>query len=741
MNTNSFIKSAVLALVALTAIMPAMAYDFEEGGIYYDVVTDAGANVDAVAVTYLATSAESYQGDVVIPETITHDGKQYVVIGIGKSAFDNCPRLTNVTIPNTVQFINDYAFQRTSSLRSVVIPNSVTHLGRCAFWHSGLVTAVIGNSVPVIDEYCFQYCYQLTDVVIGSAVNYLAIKTFFDCYTLKEVTCLAPIPPDMYEWYSFDNSNYGNVTVHVLGSSMEAYKNHVYWGMFTKYASLTKATSLVLDQSLVTLNGGEQVQLKALVEPEDASSSVGWTSSDNNVATVNANGVVTAVGAGEAMISAATIDGSGLTAQCVVRVYSTSVQGDNVLTMLMSIDAESGMNLVLPVAMRNVAGISAVQCDIVLPEGIELAQEDGNYLIDVNKERLAESHVMNVRRLSSGAVRVLITSPVAEAFNGNDGELFELNLNVASGVAEGAYPVSLTKVVMADVNALTYYAPDVTSNVIVKSYIKGDANGDGMVNVGDYVAIANYILELKPEPFIFGAADVDGNQEINVGDLVGVTNLVMGIDDAPEVPEDSDPDPDPVKLCGSASSSGAQSTVTLDMSNTVELTALQLDLNIPAGMTLSSARLTNRGSSSHALKVVDLGDGHSRLLASSSMNDVLGGHEGTLLTLVLDGRASGDATLDVDHIMVAEQDMTTHLVKPFKVNADASGVKEINCDVRIYAQGESIVVETPVETTVDVILTNGMSRTLAAKPGQNVYPACRGIHIVRVAGQVAKLKI
>ena len=727
-------KRILMLFMMMSAMLPASmsAYDFEEGGIFYNV------NGNEATVTYEKENVGGYSGDVVISETVVHNGVEYAVTAIGNSAFANCHGMTSIEIPNSIVSIGSHAIRSCEKLQSVVIPNSVVSLGRCVF-HSctGLKSAVIGNSVPVIDEYCFQYCYQLTDVVIGSSVTYLAIKAFYYDYDLKNVTCLASTPPDMYEWYSFDDSNYGNVTVHVPGSSMEAYKNHVYWGMFTKYASLTKTTSLALDQSLVTLNGGEQVQLKALVEPEDASSSVSWTSSDNNVATVNANGVVTAVGAGEAMITAATLDGSGLTAQCVVRVYSTSVQGDNVLMMPLTVNAESGMNVVLPVAMRNVAGISAVQCDIFLPEGIELAQEDGNYLIDVNKERLANSHVMNVRRLSSGAVRVLITSPVAEAFNGNDGELFELNLNVASGVEDGAYPVSLTKVVMADVNALTYYAPDMTSNVIVKSYIKGDANGDGMVNVGDYVAIANYILELKPEPFIFGAADVDGNQEINVGDLVGVTNLVMGIDDAPEVPED--PEPDPVKLCGSASSSGAQSTVTLDMSNTVELTALQLDLNIPAGMTLSSARLTNRGSSSHALKVVDLGDGHSRLLASSSLNDVLGGHEGALLTLVLDGRASGDATLDVDHIMVAEQDMTTHLVKPFKVNADASGVKEINCDVRIYAQGESIVVETPVETTVDIILTNGMSRTLAAKPGQNVYPASRGIYIVRVASQVAKL--
>ena len=62
-------------------------------------------------------------------------------------------------------------------------------------------------------------------------------------------------------------------------------------------------------------------------------------------------------------------------------------------------------------------------------------------------------------------------------------------------------------------------------------------------------------------------------------------------------------------------------------------------------------------------------------------------------------------------------------------------------DVRINAQGEDIVVETPVEMPVEFIMTNGMSRTVTAKVGVNVYPAGHGIHIVRAAGQVAKLKI
>ena len=661
-----------------------------------------------------------------------------IVTEIGYKAFAYCYNLTSIEIPNSIVSIGSHAIRSCEKLQRVVIPNSVVSLGRCVF-HSctGLKSAVIGNSVPVVDEYCFQYCYQLSDVVIGSSVTYLAIKAFYYDYELKNVTCLAPTPPAMYEWYSFDDSNYGNVTVHVPGNAIDAYKADQYWGMFNKYVSLTMATGLTLDKSMVTLNGGEQVQLTANIEPADASGAVQWTTSNSNVATVNSSGMVTAVGAGEAVITAATLDGSGLTAQCVVRVNSTNVQGDNVLTVPSILYAESGMSCELPVTMRNIAGISALQCDIVLPEGIELAQENGNYLVDLNSERMAASHAMSIRQLSSGAVRLLITSTIAEPFSGNDGNLFVLHLNVARGVEEGVYPVALTNIVMADVNALTYHAPDVASNVVVKNSIKGDANGDGFIDVGDYVTTANYIMELNPEPFMFTAADVDENGSIDVGDLVGIINIIMG---EYEDNTNDDPDPGDIKMSGKCTVGSENSfTVTLELTNDMALTAWQMDVALPEGMTLQHAELTSRAAN-HYLVMNENGNEHVKLLASSPMNAEMLGNQGALLTLVLENNGIDD-DVSFDNIVVAEPDMTTHKVGAFKVNVNQSGIKEMSAAVRIYAQGEDIVVETPAEIPVELIMTNGMSRTVTAKAGVNVYPAGHGIHIVRAAGQVAKLKI
>jgi hypothetical protein len=55
----------------------------------------------------------------------------------------------------------------------------------------------------------------------------------------------------------------------------------------------------------------------------------------------------------------------------------------------------------------------------------------------------------------------------------------------------------------------------------------GDINGDGKVDVSDYIGIANHILGDTPEDFIMNAADVDENGVIDVSDYIGVANIIL----------------------------------------------------------------------------------------------------------------------------------------------------------------------------------------------------------------------
>jgi len=78
---------------------------------------------------------------------------------------------------------------------------------------------------------------------------------------------------------------------------------------------------LSLDKTEAELKNGETLQLTATIIPADATNqTLKWTSSEETVATVTEDGLVTAVGVGEVTITAETQDGSGLSASCVIDV-------------------------------------------------------------------------------------------------------------------------------------------------------------------------------------------------------------------------------------------------------------------------------------------------------------------------------------------------------------------------------------------------------------------------------------
>lgn len=82
-------------------------------------------------------------------------------------------------------------------------------------------------------------------------------------------------------------------------------------------------TGVALNKQSLTLAPTETETLVATISPADATDqSLRWRSSDSDVATVDANGKVTAAAEGTAVITVSTVDG-GFTAQCTVTVSGT----------------------------------------------------------------------------------------------------------------------------------------------------------------------------------------------------------------------------------------------------------------------------------------------------------------------------------------------------------------------------------------------------------------------------------
>ncbi|HMM32812.1 MAG TPA: Ig-like domain-containing protein [Clostridia bacterium] len=101
---------------------------------------------------------------------------------------------------------------------------------------------------------------------------------------------------------------------------------------------------------------GEQLQLKAKVMPlEAANASLTWASSDNEVATVDENGLVTSVGYGAAVITATANDGSGKAASLTVNIAYVAVEKITLNTSKLSLDGGESYLLISGVLPANAA--------------------------------------------------------------------------------------------------------------------------------------------------------------------------------------------------------------------------------------------------------------------------------------------------------------------------------------------------------------------------------------------------
>lgn len=58
--------------------------------------------------------------------------------------------------------------------------------------------------------------------------------------------------------------------------------------------------------------------------------------------------------------------------------------------------------------------------------------------------------------------------------------------------------------------------------------LKGDADGNGLVNMMDVTTVINYILSKPVTKFVFNNADVNEDKYINMNDVTGIINIILG---------------------------------------------------------------------------------------------------------------------------------------------------------------------------------------------------------------------
>lgn len=177
----------------------------------------------------------------------------------------------------------------------------------------------------------------------------------------------------------------------------------------------------------------------------------------------------------------------------------------------------------LRVELNNYTGITAVQFDMTLPEGYDVAASDF-----VKTERCS-SHNMSAINMEQNVWRVVLFSMNNALISGNSGPIINITMHPDANTEAGTFDVNIDDIIISDVNGVnktnvTSYATSFTTF----SYMLGDVNGDQSVNVLDVVTTVLYGLGGQPVSFVFAAADVNFDGNIDVLDIVGIVNISMG---------------------------------------------------------------------------------------------------------------------------------------------------------------------------------------------------------------------
>ena len=118
-------KHFIVTLFFIIACFTQYVYGIEIDGINYNISGD-----EAMVIQWTFDDTKTYSGDVVIPESVTYDGKDYSVTSISSYAFKGCDKLTSITIPNSVTTIGYGAFKDCSCLSAINFYVAIQIIGK-----------------------------------------------------------------------------------------------------------------------------------------------------------------------------------------------------------------------------------------------------------------------------------------------------------------------------------------------------------------------------------------------------------------------------------------------------------------------------------------------------------------------------------------------------------------------------------------------------------------------------------
>lgn len=199
-----FLMKKTFNILLICALFILAACNSSSEKLYY--VTSTGA------ISYVR--GKTLQGNITIPKNV--NGQE--VKTIADRGFEECYKVTSITIPDGITAIGGLAFSGCSSLKSIAIPDSVNEIGKEAFdGCKALESITIPNNVTTIHTTTFEECESLTTVKLGENLRIIESKAFESCSALSSIT----IPTSVKRIDSYAFHYCGNLKDIHYGSTKE----------------------------------------------------------------------------------------------------------------------------------------------------------------------------------------------------------------------------------------------------------------------------------------------------------------------------------------------------------------------------------------------------------------------------------------------------------------------------------------------------------------------------------------
>jgi len=220
-------KKLLVSLVLSFVVLASKAINFTVDGIYYYTIdsTRVAVGVDS---EWDAVNSKMvyhyYTGSLTIPSSVTYNEKTYKVTGINiwgcseltsislpstleeieQGGFSDCSQLTQITLPESLKKIGGFAFQSCDNIKEITIPASVREIGQDAFTLSGIEKLVIkdlaawcGVKKPggfiSSNTKVFLNDEEIKDLVIPDGVKIIEPNTFNGFKSIETVTVPAGV--------------------------------------------------------------------------------------------------------------------------------------------------------------------------------------------------------------------------------------------------------------------------------------------------------------------------------------------------------------------------------------------------------------------------------------------------------------------------------------------------------------------------------------------------------------------